>query len=230
MAPQRRPRGRPREFDREQALETAMRLFWSRGYEPTSISDLTSAIGITPPALYGAFGDKKRLFLEAVQHYQQVVGCYARKALAEEPTAESAIRRLLLDAMKAFTEPRNPKGCLVVLGATNCATESADIFEAIAERRRMADIVVRARIAAGQTAGELSDNTDVDALTCVVTATLYGIAVKARDGAPRVQLRAAIEQLMAMWPRRTPNEPDPARRVVVKARRLSRRPKRSPVE
>jgi AcrR family transcriptional regulator len=224
----RKPRGRPREFDRDQALETAMRLFWSRGYEPTSISDLTSAIGITPPALYGAFGDKKRLFLEAVQHYEQVIGCFAHKALTDEPTAELAIRRLLLEAMKSFTEPKNPKGCLVVLGATNCGAESIDIFEAIAERRRMADIVVRARIAAGQMAGELSDDTDVDALTCVVTATLYGLAVKARDGVPRVRLRAAIEQLMAMWPRRTPNEPNSARRVVVKPQ--SRRLKRSAVK
>jgi AcrR family transcriptional regulator len=203
-----RKRGRRRGFDREQALETAMRLFWNRGYEPTSISDLTSAIGINPPALYGAFGDKKRLFLEAVEHYEQSVGCFAHKALTEEPTAELAIRRLLLDAMKSFTGPRNPKGCLVVLGATNCATESADIFEAMAERRHMAEAAVRARIAAGQMAGELLDNTDVDALAEVVTATLYGLALKARDGARRAQLRAAIEQLMAMWPRRTPDEPD----------------------
>jgi TetR/AcrR family transcriptional regulator, copper-responsive repressor len=223
----RKPRGRPREFDREQALETAMRLFWNRGYEPTSISDLTSAIGITPPALYGAFGDKKRLFLEAVQHYEQGVGCFARKALTEEPTAEFAIHRLLLDAVKSFTDPKSPKGCLVVLGATNCATESADVFEAIAERRRTAERAVQARIAAGQMAGELSDNTDVEALACLVTAILYGLALKARDGAPRARLRAAIDQVMAMWPRRTPSEPDPNRRAGATSRKLSRRASRS---
>src|SRR5436853_5495947 len=98
-----RPRGRPRGFDRETALETAMRLFWSRGYEATSVSDLVAAMGITPPSLYGAFGDKKRLFMEAVDRYQAGPGCFAYKALIEEPTAERAIRRLMMDALNSFT-------------------------------------------------------------------------------------------------------------------------------
>jgi AcrR family transcriptional regulator len=214
-------RGRPRGFDRDEALERAMRLFWSRGYEATSISDLTQAMDITPPSLYAAFGDKKRLFLEAVERYEQEAGCFARKALTNEPTAELAIRRLLLDAAKSFTDPKNPKGCLIVLGATNCAIESTDLFEALAERRRAAENAVRARIATGQTAGELSDNADVDALTGMVTATLYGLAIKARDGASRARLRIIVEQLMMMWPRREADEADAARRM-----RVSSRPRR----
>ncbi|HYX82323.1 MAG TPA: TetR/AcrR family transcriptional regulator [Gemmatimonadales bacterium] len=215
-------RGRPREFDRDKALERAMRLFWSRGYEATSISDLTKAMQITPPALYGAYGDKKMLFLEAVGRYERSAGCFAQKALTEEPTAELAIRRLLLDAVKFFTDPKNPKGCLIVLGATNCAIESIDIFEALTERRCAAEDAVRARIAAGQKAGELSDNADVDALTGIVTATLYGLAIKARDGAPRVRLQTIVEQLMTMWPRRDRDEANAARRMRVSSRR--RRP------
>jgi AcrR family transcriptional regulator len=198
-----RPRGRPREFDRDEALECAMRLFWSRGYEATSISDLTKAMGIAPPALYAAFGDKKGLFMEAVGRYEQGPGCFAQKALTEEPTAELAMRHLLLGALESFTNPKNPTGCLVVLGAINCALESADVSEALADRRRMAEGVVRARIAAGKNAGELSDEADVDALTGMVTATLYGLAIKARDGAPRAHLRRIVEQVMKMWPRRT---------------------------
>lgn len=205
-----RPRGRPREFDRDEALECAMRLFWSRGYEATSISDLTKAMGITPPALYGAFGDKKKLFLEAVERYEQGPGCFAQQALSE-PTAELAMEHLLLGALKAFTDPKNPRGCLVVLGATNCAIESADISEALADCRRAAVNAVRDRIAAGKNAGELSDNTDVDALTGIVTATLYGLAIKARDGSPRARLRGIVEQLMMMWPRRPANDVDARR-------------------
>lgn len=196
----RKARGRPREFDRDRALEIAMRLFWHRGYEATSISDLTSAIGITPPALYGAFGDKKRLFLEAVGRYEQAIGGFAAEALTEEPTAKAAIRSLLLGALKSFTDPKNPRGCLVVLGATNCTAASADIVEAIAERRRLAERAVRARIAAGQQAGELPESVDIEALAGVVTATLYGLALKARDGAPRARLRTIVDQLMGMWP------------------------------
>jgi AcrR family transcriptional regulator len=173
---------------------------------------------ITPPSLYTAFGDKKRLFLEAVERYEQEAGCFARKALTNERTAELAIRRLLLDAAKSFTDPKNPKGCLIVLGATNCAIESTDIFEALAERRRAAEKAVRARIATGQKAGELSDNADVDALTGMVTATLYGLAIKARDGVPRARLRTIIEQLMMMWPRREADEAGAARRMRVSSR------------
>jgi len=179
-----------------------MRLFWRRGYEATSISELTSAMGITPPALYGAFGDKKSLFLESVQRYEQSAGQFARRALTEEPTAELAIRHLLLEAVKSFSNPKNPWGCLVVLGATNCSVESTDIIEAVAARRRMAENAVRARIAAGQAAGELRDNADVDALSHLVTATLYGLALKARDGAPHGRLCAVVDQLMKMWPRK----------------------------
>jgi TetR/AcrR family transcriptional regulator, copper-responsive repressor len=197
-----KPRGRPRGFDREEALETAMRLFWSRGYEATSISDLTKAMGVMPPALYGAFGDKKRLFLEAVERYQQGAGCFAQKALTEEPTAERAMRRLLLDAVTAFTRPDRPKGCMVVTSATNCTVQSGDIYEALAGRRRAAESAVRARVAAGRHAGELSDDANIEELTGVVTATLYGLAIKARDGASRARLRRIVEQLMRMWPRR----------------------------
>ena len=211
-------RGRPRAFDRDQALESALRLFWTRGYEATSISELTQAMDITPPSLYAAFGDKKRLFLEAVERYERETSCFAKKALTNERTAELAIRRLLLDAAESFTDPKNPKGCLIALGATNCAIESTDIFEALAERRRTAENTVRARIAAGQKAGELSDNADVDALTGMVTATLYGLAIKARDGAPRARLGRIVAQLMMMWPRREPDEADAAPRMRVSSR------------
>src|SRR5438477_10920057 len=83
----RRP-GRPREFDRDEALWQAMLLFWKHGYEATPVSALTRTMGINAPALYGAFGDKKQLFLEAVQRYQEAMGRFAQKALTEEPTAE----------------------------------------------------------------------------------------------------------------------------------------------
>lgn len=198
--PRGRPRGRPREFDRAEALERAMRLFWSTGYEATSISELTKAMGIAPPALYGAFGDKKHLFLEALDCYEQGPGCFGRAALLEEPRVERAMRRLLLGAVDVFTDPKNPKGCLIVLGATNCGPESADVAQALVERRRRAESAVRARILAGKEAGELPAHVDVDALTDTITATLYGLAIKARDGVRRARLRKVVEQVMKAWP------------------------------
>lgn len=178
-----------------------MRLFWARGFEATSINDLTEAMGVTPPSLYGAFGDKKRLFLEAVDRYQAASGHAAQAALMEEPTAERAVRRLMLAAVDIFAGDKTPHGCLVVLGATNCAEESTDIFEAVSARRRRGVEAVRARLAAGQAAGELAEGTDVDALADLVTATVFGLAIKARDGVSRKALKASVEQFIKLWPR-----------------------------
>jgi TetR/AcrR family transcriptional regulator, copper-responsive repressor len=195
-------RGRPRGFNRDKALDCALRLFWDKGFEATSVSDLTKAMQITPPALYSAYGDKKSLFLEAVERYEESVGCFAQKALVEAATAKEAIEQLLRGAVKAFANPAAPKGCLVVLGAINCAAESSDIYLKLAERRRNAEKAVRTRIAAGRLAGELADDADVDALSGMVTATLFGLALKAKDGASRVQLYKTVDQMMRMWPDR----------------------------
>ena len=199
VVPPSRTRGRPRAFDRDDALDRAMHLFWRRGYEATSVSDLTEAMGITPPSLYAAFGDKKRLFLEAVDRYQSGPGSFAQAAL-NEPTAERAMRRLLMDTIDSFFEPNNPKGCMVVLAATNCTTDSHDILDELATRRRAAERVVRNRIAAARAAGEIPSNADVDTLAGMIVTTLYGLSIKARDGASRASLRKVVEQVMSMWP------------------------------
>jgi len=178
-----------------------MHLFWRRGYEATSVSDLTDAMGITPPSLYAAFGDKKRLFLEAVDRYQAGPGSFAKAALCDEPTAERAMRHLMMGTIDSFFEPKGTKGCMVVLAATNCTTEASDIAEELAGRRRLAERLVRDRIAMGRDAGELPANTDVEALAALIITTLYGLSIKARDGASRASLRKVVEQVMAMWPR-----------------------------
>jgi len=198
-----RPRGRPRAFDRDEALDRAMHLFWRRGYEATSISDLTETMGITPPSLYAAFGDKKRLFLETVDRYQAGPGSFAQAALCDEPTAERAMRRLLMDTIESFFEKNNPRGCMVVLAATNCTTESSDILDELAARRRAAERVIRDRIAAGRKASEFAADTDVDALAGMIATTLYGLSIKARDGASRASLRKVVDQVMSMWPQPT---------------------------
>ena len=164
------------------------------------MSDLTEAMGITPPSLYAAFGDKKRLFLEAVDRYQAGPGSFAQAALCEEPTAEAAMRCLMMGTIDSFFAPNGTKGCMVVLAATNCTTESNDIIEELAARRRLAERLVRDRIAAGRAAGEFPADTDVDTLAGVMITTLYGLSIKARDGASRASLRKVVEQVMSMWP------------------------------
>jgi TetR/AcrR family transcriptional regulator, copper-responsive repressor len=196
-----RPRGRPRTFDRDAALECAMLLFWSRGYEATSVSALTEAMGMTPPSLYGAFGDKKHLFLEAVDRYVAGYGQYAQRAFATGRTAESTVQRLLMGAVDMFSDPSHPRGCMVVLAATNCTAESSDVLQALADRRRLAERAIRDRIAAGRAAGELQRGADIDALAGMVVATLYGLSLKARDGASRSNMRKIVTQVLRSWPR-----------------------------
>src|SRR5882757_6945436 len=98
-----KPRGRPLSFDREVALEQAMHVFWERGYEAASISDLTAAMSITPPSLYAAFGDKEKLFLEAIERYALGPGAAGPRALKEESTARGATERWLLEAADELT-------------------------------------------------------------------------------------------------------------------------------
>jgi len=198
-----RPRGRPLSFDREKALDRAMRLFWARGYESTSVSDLTQTMGITAPSLYGAFGDKKRLFLEAVERYLAGPGNYAQQALAQEPTAERCIRRLLMETVDSFFAPHGIRGCMVILAATNCSIQSSDVVAELTKRRRMAERMLRERIVAGQSAGELPDDADIDSLAGLVVTTLYGLSIKARDGASRASLRKIVEQALRAWPHDT---------------------------
>src|SRR5882672_2997601 len=129
------PRGRPREFDREAALERAIDVFWRHGYEATSVSDLTAAMGVNPPSLYAAFGDKEKLFLEAVERYQQQRRQSVAKVFDEAPTAKEAVHRMLRDAARELACSSHPRGCLLVMSDTNCSDASAHVQSDLAHRR-----------------------------------------------------------------------------------------------
>jgi AcrR family transcriptional regulator len=195
-----RTRGRPRSFDREQALERAMEVFWRHGFEATSISDLTAAMNINPPSLYAAFGDKERLFLEAVERY----GCRgpsAQAILDDAPSAHAAVERLLQAAAREFTNRAHPPGCMVISAATNCSAGSAHIQAALAKLRRESEASLKARIERGIAAGELPARTHGAALARFYVTVLEGMSVQARDGASRKSLLATAETAMRAWPR-----------------------------
>jgi TetR/AcrR family transcriptional regulator, copper-responsive repressor len=193
-------RGRPRGFDREEALERAMELFWRQGYESTSIADLTKAMGINPPSLYATFGDKARLFLEAVEHY----GCKGRQSpesiLEEAPSAREAVERLLQNAAREFSDTCHPPGCMVVSAATNCSASSVPVQEALAARRKMAEAKIRQRLERGMKAGELPPRTACAALAKFYTTVIEGMSIQARDGASRKSLLATAAAAMRAWP------------------------------
>src|SRR6202000_934506 len=113
------PMGRPRDFDPDQALEPAMEVFWEKGYEGASLSDLTEAMGINRPSLYAAFGDKEALFRRVMERYAEGAASYLHRA-REEPTAGGVLEGLLRGAVKLLADPRNPRGCLSLQGGMAC--------------------------------------------------------------------------------------------------------------
>ncbi|WP_035846495.1 TetR/AcrR family transcriptional regulator [Kitasatospora azatica] len=191
-------RGRPRSFDREAALAAAMLLFWEKGYEAASIADLTEAMGIRPPSLYAAFGDKRALFDEVVARYGQTYGAFGARALAEEPTVRAGIARLLREAAAEYTAPGRPHGCLVVSAAANCG--SPDVREALLVLRKANLEDFEQRIAAAVARGEEPAATDPRALARFTAAVVQGMSQQARDGASREELELIAQTAMAAWP------------------------------
>ncbi|MGK8501446.1 TetR/AcrR family transcriptional regulator [Nocardia asiatica] len=190
-------RGRPRSFDRDAALEQAMRLFWEHGYEATSIGDLTAAMGIGAPSLYAAFGDKKTLFAEVVAHFGARYGGFVTRALAEESTADAAVRRILREAATEYTRPECPHGCLVNSAGVN--TTSAEIAALLRELRNRNIDAFAARIQADIDAGVLSRHLDARTSARYVGTVLQGMSQAARDGASRTELEQVAELALRGW-------------------------------
>ncbi len=193
-----KPRGRPRSFDREQALEHAMEVFWRKGFEAASLADLTEAMGINPPSLYAAFGDKERLFLEALDRYQAKQGDSC--PYAEEPTAKGAIRRLLTYMADDLTCCTHPRGCMMVMAAATSSDCSPRMQAVLAKRRAEGRGKIRQRIELGVKEGELPPETDAGGLADFYLTIVSGMALQARDGASRKSLMATVESAMRAWP------------------------------
>jgi AcrR family transcriptional regulator len=196
----RRKIGRPLSFDRDAALEAAMLAFWRHGYETTSIVDLTTAMGVTAPSLYTAFGDKKRLFLEAVNRYAGDPATMAER-IASAATAYDAARDMLLDAATAFTGKRTPKGCLLASATASGSSDCADVQRAVADIRRGIAIQLRARIERDIAAGLLPPDTAAPPLAELVMTVVQGMSVLARDGVPRARLIEVGNAALRAWPR-----------------------------
>ncbi|GAB3948256.1 TetR/AcrR family transcriptional regulator [Kribbella albertanoniae] len=192
-------RGRPRSFDREAALEQALLTFWERGYDATSVSDLTAALGIGAPSLYAAFGDKRSLFNEVITRYQATHGAFTSRALDEEPTARAAITRILREAATEYTATGHAPGCLIISAAQNTVPASAEVAEQLREIRRHNVAVLRDRIQSDLDAGVLPAGTDAEALAGFFAATIQGMSQQARDGATRRQLLQTAELALAVW-------------------------------
>ncbi|ETA71108.1 TetR/AcrR family transcriptional regulator [Actinospica robiniae] len=198
-SPERPARGRPRGFDREAALEAALAEFWRHGYEATSVAALTKAMGINPPSLYASFGDKRRLFTEAVERYAETHGDYGARALAQ-PTARGTVETMLRLAAERYADAGHPPGCLVIDGATNTTEASHEVKEQLRGYRERTKHAIAEKIEVDVRAGILPSGTDAAALAMFYAAVLQGMSTQARDGASRSDLERTVEVALTAWP------------------------------
>jgi AcrR family transcriptional regulator len=191
--------GRPRAFDRDKALDRALHVFWARGYEGTSIADLTEAMGINPPSLYAAFGNKEALFRQALDRYEVQRDEIMAEAFAA-PTAREAMTRLLEGTADRLSDKDKPRGCLMVQGALSCSEECEAVKRDLAARRAGGEVLIRERLKRAKREGDLPADADPVALARFVSTVLQGMAVQAAGGATRKELRAIADMALKVWP------------------------------
>jgi AcrR family transcriptional regulator len=190
--------GRPRAFDPDTALDRAMRVFWAKGYEGTSLSDLTRAMRINRPSLYAAFGNKAQLFRKVLDRYMQGPLAFFRKALVA-PKARDVVEQIFLGVARMAENPRVPPGCLLVQGALACG--SARARKEVAARRAAADVALCDRFRRAKREGDLPKNADPVELANYVLTVVRGMAVQSAGGASRDQLRRIARIALRAWPK-----------------------------
>lgn len=199
-----RTRGRPRAFDRDAALEKATRLFWTKGYEATSMTDLTEAMGIGSPSLYAAFGSKEALFSEALGHYQERNSHHVWARFLVAGTAREAVMALLTDSAAALSGASAdiPRGCMVTLSAVGSEGHAA-LGEQVKSARAITLARLTARIDQAIADGEIPASVDVSGLARFVQAVQMGMSILARDSVSHAELDAVARVAMSAWDART---------------------------
>lgn len=194
------PRGRPRTFDADQALDRALDVFWRKGYEGTTLPDLTEAMGINRPSLYAAFGNKEQLFRKALERYVEGPACYVKESLAQ-PSARKVVESLLRGGIEMLTNPKYPGGCFAVQSALACGDEASGLRDELSTRRKTLELALRRRFQEAVKARDLPAKTDAVALAGFVSALLHGMAVQAAGGAKRKDLKRVAELALEAWPK-----------------------------
>jgi AcrR family transcriptional regulator len=191
--------GRPREFNVDQALDKALNVFWRNGYEGTSIADLTEAMGINPPSLYAAFGNKEKLFRKALDRYVQQRTSFWNEA-AEKPTARGMVEHLLRESADFLTEECNPPGCMLVRNAMQCSAAEESIERELASRRATGEVILRERLAAAKQSGELPADLDPQDFARYLMTVLEGMSLRAASGSSREELHKVADMALRTWP------------------------------
>jgi AcrR family transcriptional regulator len=192
--------GRPREFCVDEALSAALKVFWRKGYDGASLTDLTEAMGVTRPSLYCAFGNKEALFRKALDLYEREKLAFIDDALAA-PTAYEVAQRLLFGGVEAYTADPDTPGCMGVNSVLSCGGPASEsVRQEILGRRFNVETKLRERFDRAKIEGDLDPDCDTMALAMYVLTLGQGISLQAGAGASRSQLRSVIEMALQAWP------------------------------
>jgi AcrR family transcriptional regulator len=175
-------------------------VFWRKGYEGTSVGDLTEALGINRPSLYAAFGSKEGLFRRTLDRYAEGPAAYVGKAL-NEPTARAVAERLLGGTIDLLTDRRNPRGCLMVQGALVCSEAAESVRRELIARRVAGEAAIRQRFERALAEGDLAADADAADLARYLVTVMRGMAVQAAGGASRAELQRVAELALRAWPK-----------------------------
>jgi hypothetical protein len=191
------PRGRPRSFDRDDALRRVMEVFWAKSYEGAQLTDLTAAIGVTPPSFYAAFGSKEAAFREAVDLYKATTGSVFLNALETGATARDSIRAMLSASIDVAVSAPNSAGCMLITGVMGCQPDNDPLSDLLKSIRQENIARIEKRLERGREQGDVPPGTDIPVLARFYSGMMQAISMQARDGMSREELEANLDPAMA---------------------------------
>jgi AcrR family transcriptional regulator len=193
-------RGRPRVFDPDEALDKALQIFWNRGYEGTSLAELTETLGVNKPSLYAAFGNKEELFMKALSKYTTGPVAFVRDVV-NEPTARAVAQRFLYEAAEFLTQPSHPKGCMVVQGALSGGESAEMVKKVLIQYRAAYEKLLTKRFEQAKSDGDLPSDASPQALAKYLATLHQGMSVQATSGASKEELLAIADLALDAWPK-----------------------------
>jgi len=194
-------RGRPREFDADKALDAAMRVFWEKGYDGASLSDLTKAMGISKPSMYLSLGNKEALFDKAMERYAEMRAELLRESFTAV-TVREGINRLLCAAVEMFTDHKNPRGCLANQGLSSCSTGSPGLRRDVEQMRDSFELALKERFDFAQETGELDSHVSTKDLARYYSVVFQGLGLQAKGGGTRRELLRIVDLAIKSGPLR----------------------------